>query len=284
MNNLNDIALSVRQNIFKMAFMANGGHIAPAYSMTEIVVDLYFDDVLKYDPKNPNWIDRDYFILSKGHGVLSLYSVLAMAGYFSVDELNTFCKIDSRLGSLAKSNSVPGVEATTGSLGHGLSYAVGIALANKIDKKISDVYVLLGDGECQEGSIWEAVMSAVHHKLDNLVVIVDYNKLQAMDSIDNIMSISEFKNKFISFGFETLEIDGHNFKEIRKALTYRVQGKPVAIIASTVKGKGLSFMENRPIWHYRIPNEDELEIALRELNMSREELGNYEKCLFRNII
>ena len=281
---ISEIAQKIRQEVLKMAVGANGGHIAPAYSMTDIVAELYFDNILRYDPKNPEWSNRDYFILSKGHGVLALYAVLSMAGYFPMERLSTFCKPSSTLGSLAKMNSVPGIEATTGSLGHGLSFAVGIALACKLDKTDNHVYVLVGDGECQEGSIWEAVMSAAHHKLDNMTLIVDYNGLQAMDSIDAIMSIKGFADKFESFGFSAEDIDGHDYAAIKEALLRRTPDKPHAVVAHTVKGKGISFMENIPIWHYRIPDDDEMEIALKDLRMTREELGHYEKRLFRNII
>ena len=170
---------------------------------------------------------------------------------------------------------MPGIEATTGSLGHGFSYGVGIALANKIDNRSNHVYVLVGDGECEEGSIWEAAMSAVHHQLDNLTLIIDNNKLQAMDSVDNIMSIRNFTNKFSAFGFDCEEIDGHNYAEIKRALLRRRSGRPRAVIANTIKGKGISFMENVAIWHYRIPNEEEMKIALQELDLREEDLGHY---------
>ena len=279
-----DVALRIRQEVFKMACRANGGHIAPAYSMTDIVAELYFDDILRYDPRNAEWRERDYFVLSKGHGVLALYAALAMAGYFPMEEMASFCKPGSRLGSLAKMGAVPGIEASTGSLGHGLSFAVGIALACKLDGCKNHIYVLAGDGECQEGSIWEAVMSAAHHKLDNLTLIVDYNGLQAMDSIETIMSIKEFSRKLKAFGFSSEDIDGHDYEAIKRALTRRTAGQPHAVVAHTVKGKGISFMENVPIWHYRVPNDEEMEIALEELHMTREDLGQYEKCVFRNVI
>lgn len=282
--NIADIALDIRREIFKMAVHANGGHIAPAYSMTDIVAELYFDGILRYNPKDAEWLGRDYFILSKGHGVLALYAALAMAGYFPMERLATFCKPGSSIGSLAKIGSVPGVEATTGSLGHGLSFAVGIALACKMDKVDNQVYVLLGDGECQEGSVWEALMSAVHHRLDNMVIIIDYNGLQAMDSIEKIMSIDGFAERCKAFGFDADDIDGHDYGAIKKALQKRTGGKPRVVIAHTVKGKGISFMENAPIWHYRIPDEEEMKVALKELCMTREGLGQYEKCVFRNII
>ncbi len=281
---IRDIALKIRQEVFKMACRANGGHIAPAYSMTDIVAELYFNHILRYDPKDAEWRDRDYFVLSKGHGVLALYAALAMAGYFPMEELASFCQPGSRLGSLAKMGAVPGIEASTGSLGHGFSFAVGIALACKLDGCNNHIYVLVGDGECQEGSIWEAVMSAVHHKLDNMTLIVDYNGLQAMDKIETIMSINGFSERLRAFGFSVEDIDGHDYVAIKHALERRTVGKPHAVVAHTIKGKGISFMENVPIWHYRVPNEAEMDIALKELHIKREDLGQYEKCIFRNII
>lgn len=278
------IAKKMRQDIFKMACRANGGHIAPSFSMADIVAELYFDGILQYSPEKPKDKNRDFFILSKGHGVLALYSALSLAGFFSREKLDTFCHFGSELGSLAKKDSVPGIEATTGSLGHGFSYGVGIALANKIDNRSNHVYVLVGDGECEEGSIWEAAMSAAHHQLDNLTLIIDNNKLQAMDSVDNIMSIRNLAGKFSAFGFDCEEIDGHNYAEIKRALLRRRSGRPRAVIANTIKGKGISFMENVAIWHYRIPNEEEMKIALQELDLREEDLGHYEKCVFRNVI
>lgn len=279
-----DIALRIRQEVFKMACRANGGHIAPAYSMADIIAELYFDHILRYNPRDAEWQDRDYFVLSKGHGVLALYVALALAGFFPMEELASFCQPGSRLGSLAKMGAVPGIEASTGSLGHGLSFAVGIALACKLDSCKNHIYVLVGDGECQEGSIWEAVMSAAHHKLDNLTLIVDYNGLQAMDKIETIMSVHGFSKQLEAFGFSAEDIDGHDYGAIKAALQRRTDGKPHAVVAHTVKGKGISFMENVPIWHYRVPNEEEMEIALKELHMTREDLGQYEKCVFRNVI
>ena len=279
-----EIALRMRQEIFKMAMHANGGHIAPAFSMTDILAELYFDDILRYDVSNPSWAERDFFILSKGHGVLALYVALALAGFFPCEKLNTFCKIGSSLGSLARMDAVPGVEASTGSLGHGLSFAVGIALACKLDCGKNHIYTLLGDGECQEGSVWEGFMAASHYNLDNLTVIIDNNGLQAMDSIDTILSAGNFLDRLQAFGFAVIDIDGHNYEQIKMALQKRVQNKPCAIIAHTVKGKGVSFMENIPIWHYRIPRGKEVDIALQELGMTREKLGKYENAEYINII
>lgn len=284
MEKLSEVALQIRRDILRMAMSANGGHIAPSYSMTDILVELYFDGILRYDPIRPEWDERDYFILSKGHGALALYAILCKAGFFDRDTLMGFCKEGSNLGSLAKAGDVPGVEASTGSLGHGLSYGVGIALALKKDNATNKVYVLIGDGECEEGSVWEALMFAAHNKLDNLTIILDNNGFQAMDSLNSIMSLNDFADKFKSFGLNVIEIDGHNYNEIKDALTTKNTNKPKAIVAHTIKGKGISFMENVPIWHYRIPDEKEIEIACRELGMNTEDLGSYEKSIFRNVI
>ena len=284
------IALRIRQTILKMAMRAGGGHIAPSYSIADIVAELYFDGILRYDTSNPDWKERDYFILSKGHGALALYVALSMAGFFPQNELQNFCKPGSKLGSLAKAGAAPGVEASTGSLGHGLSYACGIALALKKDNASNKVYALLGDGECEEGSVWEAAMFAAHNELDNLVIIVDYNKLQAMDSLENIMSLDDFSGKFRSFGINSVDIDGHDYEQIRKVLkepgiqNCNRKKKPLAIIAHTVKGKGISFMENIPIWHYRIPNKEELKVALHDLGMAENDLWAYEFLPYKNII
>ena len=281
---LKRIALEMRKRILRTAWRANGGHIAPAYSMVEIVTLLYFGGYLKYKAKDPLWNDRDYFILSKGHGAIALYSALGMAGFFDINELDGFCKPGSHFGSLAKKGGVPGVEASTGSLGHGLSYAVGIALANKIDKKENQTFVLLGDGECEEGSIWEGLMSAVHYKLDNLTIIVDNNSLQAMGDIEGILSFGNIAGRGRAFGLTAVDVDGHDFAELEHALATEHRGRPLLVVAHTIKGKGISFMENVPIWHYRVPDEKEIETAIKELGMTKEELGTHENCLFRNII
>lgn len=269
-------AKKMRKLIFQTAYAGKTGHLASAFSIVEVLVALYFGKILKYNPKEPNWINRDKLIMSKGHASLALYSVLCMAGYLEEKELKTFCQPGSILGGEPKYPDIPGVEATTGSLGHGLSFGVGIAMAHKLDKKKSRIYVILGDGECQEGSIWEAVLSASHYKLDNLTVILDYNKLQAMGSLEEILSVGSFYKKFESFQWEVSEVDGHNIEELKKLLLLDKEKnikKPRLIIANTIKGKGISFMEQVPIWHYRMPNEKELEIVLQELELSREELA-----------
>lgn len=269
---IEDISKDIRKMIFKIAYCAGGGHLGASFSMADIISVLYFDDVLKYDALNPEWEDRDTFILSKGHASYALYAALAKAGYFSEKDLWYTGQVGSKFGGHPKIYDIPGVEATTGALGHGLSYAIGIAYAHKVDKKSSHVYVILGDGECQEGSIWEGALSAPTLKLDNLTVVVDHNKLQAMDKLENIVHMAPFADKWKSFGWSVVEIDGHDYKEIRKALLFREKEKPVVIVAHTVKGKGVSFMENVPIWHYRMPNDEEFSILMEELELTKEDL------------
>ena len=260
----------IRKLIFMQAYVAGGAHMGAAFSITEILGVLYFGDVLKYDAKNPSWKQRDKLILSKGHASVALYAALALAGYFDIDYLRTFCQPGSRLGGHPKINEVPGVEASTGALGHGLSFGIGIAYANKVDKKQNHTYVILGDGECQEGSIWEGALSAPTLELDNLTVIVDYNKLQAMDKLESIVHMKPFADKWKAFGWNVVEIDGHNCVEIKDALLTRQNGKPTLVVANTVKGKGVSFMESVPIWHYRMPNDEELQVLFRDLEFTEE--------------
>ena len=271
MTEIAEIAKNIRKKVYRIAHLAGGGHMGAAFSMTDIISVLYFDDVLKYDAKNPEWEERDKFILSKGHACYALYAVLAKAGYFPEEELWHVGQVGSKFGGHPKMHDIPGVEASTGALGHGLSFAIGIAYANKVDKKDSHVYVVLGDGECQEGSIWEGALSAPTLELDNLTVIVDHNKLQAMDDLENIVRMQPFADKWRAFGWNVVEIEGHNYTEIKKALLTRQEGKPTLIVANTIKGKGVSFMENVPIWHYRMPNDDELTILFKDLGFTEEE-------------
>ena len=245
--------------------------LGAAFSMTDIISVLYFDHVLRYDAVNSDWENRDKFILSKGHACYALYAALAKAGYFPEEELWHVGKPGSRFGGHPKMHEIPGVEASTGALGHGLSFGIGIAYANKMDHKNSHVYVLLGDGECQEGSVWEGALSAPTLELDNMTVIVDHNKLQAMDELENIVHMKPFADKWKAFGWNVVEIDGHNCAEIRKALLIRQRGIPTLIVANTIKGKGVSFMENVPIWHYRMPNEEELPVLFEDLGFTKEE-------------
>ena len=269
---IEEICKEIRKKIFVQAYHAGGGHMGAAFSMADIISVLYFDDVLKYDASNPEWEERDKFILSKGHASYALYAVLAKAGYFSEDELLHVGQPGSKFGGHPKLHEIPGVEASTGALGHGLSFAIGIAYANKVDNKGNHVYVVLGDGECQEGSVWEGALSAPTLELDNLTVIVDHNKLQAMDDLENIVRMKPFADKWKAFGWNVVEIDGHDCTQIREALLTRQTGKPTLVVANTVKGKGVSFMENVPIWHYRMPNEQELPILMAELGLTEDDL------------
>lgn len=266
---LKEKALWVRQKVMEMCLAAGAGHIAPAYSWTDIAVALYYGGILRIDPKNRFWEDRDRFILSKGQACASLYAILADLGFFPVEELMSYCQTGSRLGGHSESH-VPGVEAFTGSLGHGLSIASGMALAAKIDKKDYFTYVLLGDGELQEGSNWEAAMFAAHHKLDNLIAIVDRNMLQAIDFTEESLGLEPLEEKWKSFGWKVSHVDGHDFKDMIgcfKKLKKAKSEKPSAVIAHTTKGKGVSFMENRSEWHFRIPEGEEIEKAKEELGL-----------------
>ncbi len=272
MLDMEEIAKDIRKKIYQIAHHAGGGHMGASFSMADIISVLYFDDVLKYDAANPMWEERDKFILSKGHASYALYAALAKAGYFSEEELRHVGQVGSKFGGHPKLYDIPGVEASTGALGHGLSFAIGIAYANKEDCKNSHVYVVLGDGECQEGSVWEGALSAPTLELDNLTAIVDYNKLQAMDDLENIVHMNPFAEKWKAFGWNVVEIDGHNYSEIKEALLTRKENVPTVVIANTVKGKGVSFMENVPIWHFRMPNEQELPVLMRELGLTEEDL------------
>ena len=257
----------VRREVLEMTVGLAGAHLAPSFSCTELLVALYHGGILRVDPQNQYWDGRDRFVLSKGQACLALYPILADLGFFPVSELRSFCKLGSRLGAHAESN-VPGVEAFTGSLGHGLSIAAGMALAAKMDGKDYMTVVLLGDGECQEGSVWEAAMFAAQHHLDNLVAIVDRNYLQAIDFTEKALAIDPLQQKWESFGWDVRNTDGHSFECILPALNDIRSchpGRPLAVIARTTKGKGVSFMENQPIWHYRTPNSAELEQARKEL-------------------
>jgi transketolase len=264
---LKSVARRLRLDIINMIARANSGHPGGSLSAVEIVTALYWR-VLRHRPADPNWIDRDRFILSKGHAAPVLYAALAECGYFPVAELATLRQIDSRLQGHTDRLKTPGVEMSAGSLGQGLSFAVGIALAGRLDKKDYRVYALLGDGECDEGQVWEAAMSAAHFKVDNLTAIVDNNGLQLSGCTADTMSIEPFKDKWASFGWHTIEVDGHDIAQLLDAFekAKKVKGKPAAIIAHTVKGKGVSFMENNVDFHGKAPSAKELEIALKELS------------------
>ncbi len=266
------MAKEIRKLIYIISHHAGGGHMGAAFSMADIITVLYFGGILKYNANKPDWEGRDRFVLSKGHACYALYAALAKAGYFLEDELKNVGKAGSRFGEHPRLNDIPGVEASTGALGHGLSFAMGMALAHKADGLKNHFYVVLGDGECQEGSVWEAALSAPTLELDNLTVIVDHNKLQAMDKLENIVKMHPFAEKWKAFGWNVLEIDGHDINQIHDALLTRKKDVPTAVIAHTVKGKGVSFMEGVPIWHYRMPNEEELLILMKDLCLTKQEL------------
>lgn len=267
-----------RKQIFLTAYSASIAHIASAFSIVEILYVLYNHNILKYDSKKPKLETRDRFILSKGHGSLALYTTLASVGFFDEDILKTFSKPGSILGGEPCIPNIPGIEATTGSLGHGLSLGVGMALAKKIDNTNEKIYVLLGDGECEEGTIWEAIMFANHKKLNNLIAIVDCNKIQKMGSISDIISIDSWKKRFEAFGWITEEVDGHDIKALDKVFKKENNTEhPKVILANTVKGKGVSIIEGNPKWHWRLPNRKELKVFMEELNISEEEILECKK-------
>ena len=263
---LKKIANEVRIGIIEEVYNAQSGHPGGALSVADILTVLYFNE-MNVDEKNPDMPNRDRLVLSKGHASPALYSVLANKGFFSKEKLKTFRKIDSNLQGHPDKNKVKGVDMTTGSLGQGLSAANGMALAGKLNKSNYRVYCILGDGELEEGQIWEAAMTSHHYKLDNLCVIVDNNNLQIDGKVEDVMNIYPIVDKFKSFGFETIQIDGHNITQIMEALgqARKTKGKPTAIIAKTIKGKGVSYMENQAGWHGKAPNEDEYKRAINEL-------------------
>jgi transketolase len=266
---LQQIAKRVRRDIVEMITAAKSGHPGGSLSAVEIVVDLYFNH-MRIDPANPKWADRDRFLLSKGHAAPVLYSVMAMLGYADApkDKLNTLRRFGSPFQGHPDMRFMPSIEASTGSLGQGLSLGLGMALGARLDGRPSRFFVMLGDGEVQEGQIWEAAMAAAHHKVDNLVAIVDYNHIQLDSFISEVMEIAPLADKWRKFGWNAIEIDGHDFAAIEKALAEAAatKGKPTVLIANTVKGKGVSFMENNPKYHGVAPTQDELKKALEELN------------------
>ncbi|MBI2442237.1 MAG: transketolase [Lentisphaerae bacterium] len=247
-----------RRAILQVLERARRGHIGSTFSILEIVRVLY-EGILRVDPRNPQWPERDRFILSKGHGCLALYLLLAEKGFFPRAELSRFCQFEGILGGHPEYGKVPGVEASTGALGHGFSIGVGMALAARMDRKAWRVFVLVGDGECNEGSIWEAALSAGKHKLDALTVIVDYNKMQSYGSTFEIQDLEPFMDKWRSFGFAVREVPGHDVAALEKVFrALPVEpGKPSAVIAHTVKGCGMPAMENNPEWHHKSKISDE---------------------------
>ena len=275
MNNteLQQIANEVRKGIVTAVHSAKSGHPGGSLSSADIMTYLYFEE-MNVDPKEPKKADRDRFVLSKGHVAPALYSTLAQKGYFPVEDLKTLRHIGSYLQGHPDMKGTPGVDMSSGSLGQGISVAAGMALSAKLSNEDYRVYTLLGDGEIQEGQVWEAAMFAGHRKLDNLVVIVDNNGLQIDGNVDDVCSPYPIDKKFEAFNFHVINIDAHNCDEIRKAFeeARKTKGKPTAIIAKSVKGKGVSFMENRAEWHGSAPNDEKYEIAMEELKKAGEAL------------
>lgn len=263
---LKNKAIQIRKELLQMIYDAKTGHTGGSLSSVDILVALYYE-IMKVDPKNPKWDLRDRFVLSKGHGVEGYYNILSDLGFFPKDELKKYCKFNSPfIGH--PSVKVLGVEMNTGALGHGLSVAVGMALAGKLDKKNYKVFVLMGDGELAEGSIWEGAMAAGHYRLDNLIGIIDRNHLQISGNTENIMSLENLREKWHSFGWKVLVEDGNNIKKMINIFNKIpiTEGKPHLIIANTIKGKGVPFIENDAKWHHKVPNQDQLKEALKILD------------------
>lgn len=271
---LKRMANRIRQDIVQMIGEAGSGHPGGSLSATDIVTALYFN-VMRHDPARPDWPDRDRFILSKGHAVPVLYCALIEAGYLSRDLLHTLRKLGSPLQGHPDRRMLPLMEASTGSLGNGLSIGLGYALAAKLDKKDYRVYVMLGDGEMQEGQVWEATMWAAYHKADNVCAILDYNKQQLDDFVSKVLDIAPVATKFKSFNWHTIEIDGHDMRQVLDALAeaQTIKGKPTCIIANTIKGKGVSFMENNIEFHGAAPSADQVKQALEELEREAATIG-----------
>lgn len=267
---LGKVATQIRLEVLKMIYEAGTGHTGSSLGETDILVALYFGGILRADPKNPDWIGRDRFILSKGHAVEAYYATLAHAGFFDPNLLRTYCRYGSPLIG-HPNNKIPGVEMNTGALGHGLSIGVGMALAGRLSNSESKdryrVFVLMGDGELAEGSVWEAAMAAGHYHLDNLVAIIDRNRLQISGSTETVMSLEPLQSKWESFGWSIRETDGHDYRALIDTFSSVPfsEGKPSLVIANTIKGKGISFAENQAGWHHHVPTEREYLQAVDEL-------------------
>jgi transketolase len=260
------LARRVRAHTLRMVHRAKASHVGSCLSMTDLLATLY-RAVLRVDPRRPDWPGRDRFVLSKGHGAAALYATLAECGFFPVDWLDTYCRDGTRLAGHITHHEVPGVEVSSGSLGHGLSYACGMALAARADRLLWRTFALLSDGECDEGSTWEAALFAPHHRLDNLVAVVDYNKIQSFGTVQDVLGLEPFADKWRAFGWAVREIDGHDVAQILDAfrgVSFET-GRPSCVIAHTLKGKGVGFMEGRLEWHYRSPDAAQLGQALAEL-------------------
>lgn len=262
------LAYKVRRHALDMTSRGGTAHIGSIFSMADIVAVLYAD-VMNHDPKNPKWPQRDRMILSKGHAGAGIYAVLAECGYFPLSELETHCRNGSRLSGHVSHKGVPGVEASTGSLGQGLPMAMGMAMAAKLNGEKHRVYCIIGDGECDEGAVWETALIANQYQLDNFIVTVDFNKIQSLASVENTIKLEPLDQKWSSFGWHVIRINGHDHAALHaaydEAKAAMGQGKPIVVIADTVKGKGVSFMENDVLWHYRTARGEEYDAALKEL-------------------
>lgn len=259
-----ELARRIRVHAIKMVNRGGSSHIGSVLSIADILAVLY-GNVLKFDAKNPKWVDRDRFILSKGHAGAGVYAVLAESGFFNAERLLEHCQNGSVFSGHVSHKGIPGVELSTGSLGHGLPVAVGMAYAGKIDNRTNNVVVVMSDGECDEGSNWEAALFSSHHKLDNLIIIIDRNNLQSMTTTENTLQLEPLDDKWKSFGWDVVTVDGHNHDDLIAAMNNTTQDKPKCIIAKTIKGKGVSYMENAVEWHYRTPLNENYETALKEL-------------------
>lgn len=260
-----NLAWLIRRHTIEMTHRSGGSHIGSIMSVADIIAVLYAD-ILKYDTNNPDWEGRDRFILSKGHSGAALYAALAECGFYNVSDLDTYY-LNGSIFSGHVSHHVKGVDVSTGSLGHGLSIGAGMALSFKKDDKDNQVYVVLGDGECNEGSVWEAIIFANHFRLNNLIAIVDYNHMQSLDFTDNTLEVLDMAKKWKDFGWNVIEIDGNNHDELRSALKTKHDSKPTVVIANTIKGCGIPFMQNDILWHYRFPHDGwEYDTAVTELH------------------
>ena len=263
----------IRKKIFLTAYRGGMAHLASSFSCVEILYTLYLKKIMRYDIYDLEMPDRDRFVLSKGHGGLALFTVMAEAGLIDEDELKNFLQPGTHVGGEPCMRDMKGIEASTGSLGHGLSMAVGMAMANKMDNRESRTYVLLGDGECEEGVIWEAVTSAVTFQLDHLIAIMDYNSIQKLKTVEDTIGFINWEEKWQAFGWEVVAVDGHDVEALYEVLSAEnVPGKPRLVIARTIKGKGVSIMENDPKWHYRMPKKKELPVFAEELGILEGEL------------
>ena len=266
------LAYKIRRHALEMTNRGGTSHIGSIFSTVDFVAVLYAD-VLRYDPANPKWEGRDRVLLSKGHAGAGIYAALAESGFFPVEELLLHCQNGSRFSGHVSHKGVPGVEASTGSLGQGMPMAMGMAMAAKMDGKKHHVFCITGDGECDEGAIWEAALIAHQYKLDNFIVTVDYNKIQSITSTEETIGLEPFTDKWAAFGWYVIRVDGHNHEALKaaydEARAQMGKGKPVVVIADTVKGKGVSFMENNVLWHYRTARGEEFDAAMQELEANK---------------